>query len=107
MVQISKEFSALMRRDLTLEDVRTEMFRQDGKWGAQRSHTLDHWNTILSEETGELAEAILEDNLDAVRKEAVQVAAVAAQIIEALDAAVEGERDEHERRHGLPVDYGV
>ena len=41
----------------TLQFTISEMERQDRKWGADRRHTPDHWLVILSEETGEAAEA--------------------------------------------------
>jgi NTP pyrophosphatase (non-canonical NTP hydrolase) len=61
------------------------------KWGVQ-SHTLDKWNTILNEETGELAKAIndysvinTEHNkleLKQVYDEAIQVATLSLKIAE-------------------------
>ena len=65
-----------------------ERDRQDAKWGPQ-DHTLPEWITILLEEVGELAAAILchkfgnddHPELD-WRKEAIQVAAVALSMVE-------------------------
>ena len=70
-------------------DVLNERARQDRKWGTHfpgRKH--DRWLTILTEEVGEAAEAILqadnpngdekaEQTLADVRREVVQIAAVA------------------------------
>jgi len=61
---------------------------QHFKWGEQ-NHDLPTWMCILHEETGELSEAILHEKFGGpeagnVFKEAVQVAAVACQIVEYL-----------------------
>jgi NTP pyrophosphatase (non-canonical NTP hydrolase) len=68
-----------------------ERDRQERKWGVQR-HDMTVWLTVLSEEVGELAQAILhyrelmtDQRHDAIRAEAVQVAAVAVAMIEHLD----------------------
>jgi NTP pyrophosphatase (non-canonical NTP hydrolase) len=82
-----------------LLDVEAERHRQYAKWGLQ-THPLTTWNTILSEEVGELAQAILrkhrlyyaapERKYTAARKriraEAVQVAAVALAIVQLVDS---------------------
>jgi NTP pyrophosphatase (non-canonical NTP hydrolase) len=72
-------------------DVQDERDRQDDKWGEQ-NHDPITWCAILTEEVGELAQAALQTRfggahggLDLVRKEAVQVAAVAQAIVECLD----------------------
>ena len=65
-----------------------ERDRQDEKWGLQ-DHTLPMWLTILMEEVGELAAAVLGEcfgtdkhpELD-WQKEAIQVAAVALAMVE-------------------------
>lgn len=74
--------------------VAEERIRQDEKWGDQSGHNMLEWLSILMEEVGELAEAINEtfliseytkpekSGIDAIRKEAVQVAAVAVAIVE-------------------------
>lgn len=70
-----------------------ERKRQIEKWGSQDSNTLFAWMSILMEEVGELAEAVNETEfmnaahperggMEAIQKEAVHVAAVAASIIE-------------------------
>lgn len=79
-----------------LEAVAKERERQDAKWGIQ-DHAHEVWLAILGEEYGELARAILETRFDNgleakarggianIRKEAVQVAAVAVAMVECLD----------------------
>lgn len=79
-----------------IDAVVAERQRQDAKWGEQ-NHEPALWLGILTEEVGELAQAINEtvfDNgddartkggYDNMRAEAVQVAAVAVQFIEYLD----------------------
>ena len=55
--------------------IQTERNAQDAKWGEQR-HSDEKWLTILLEELGETAEAVLENNDEALLVEVVQVAAV-------------------------------
>lgn len=78
------------RRWSVLVDVSDERDRQDAKWGTSfPGRPWDRWLTILTEEVGELAEAILEaphrDLIDAeyaIRRELVQIAAVAVSALE-------------------------
>lgn len=74
-----------------LADVYAERERQHAVWGKQR---LDYpvWLTVLMEEVGEAAQAVLayrvmadQLRLQHLRAELVQVAAVAVQIIEHID----------------------
>ncbi len=76
---------ALLRHDV-MGDVWAERDAQDRKWGTDRfsSDTPEHWFTILGEEVGEVANAILEQS-ENYREELVQVAAVAIAAIEAFD----------------------
>lgn len=79
-----------------LEAVAKERERQDARWGVQ-DHAHEVWLAILGEEYGELARAILETRFDNgpeakarggienIRKEAVQIAAVAVAMVECLD----------------------
>jgi NTP pyrophosphatase (non-canonical NTP hydrolase) len=82
--------------NLTLVAIRDEGVRQDRKWGEQ-NHSPDIWLSILTEEVGELAQAILADRFDTGRDEklhdshhdsmaaeAIQIAAVAAHFVEYL-----------------------
>jgi len=70
-----------------LERVRDKRMEQDEKWGTDDSPWAT-WMLILTEEVGELAEAVLEslpgDSLDLldIQNEAIDVAAVAVAIAE-------------------------
>lgn len=77
---------AIIDTEWVLKMVREERDRQDQKFGSQRSQSYPVWNTILSEEVGEAAKEVLEKNLDNLRSELVQVAAVAVAWLEALDS---------------------
>ena len=61
-----------------------ERKRQDRKWG-QQNHGPDGWLTILVEEVGEVARAILEGDANSYKKEMVQVAAVAVAALESFE----------------------
>lgn len=71
--------------------VLSERVRQFEKWGEQ-DHDVTTWNAILGEEAGEFAEACLDVKFSGkpldgnLRTEAVQVAAVALQIVEWIDS---------------------
>ncbi len=78
-----------------LDMVRGERERQCTLWGDQSGNSLFEWVSILGEEYGELCEAVNETSFsnaahpdrggfEAIIKEAVQVAAVAVAIIEAV-----------------------
>jgi NTP pyrophosphatase (non-canonical NTP hydrolase) len=82
--------------ELTLSAIRAEAMRQDAKWGEQ-NHDPEVWLAILTEEVGELAQAMLADRFDSGRDEkmhdshhdtmeieAIQIAAVSAQFVEFL-----------------------
>lgn len=62
-----------------------EMDAQDNKWGENRVMSGHLWNTILTEEVGEVAKAVLECDKNNLRDELVQAAAVALNMIKALD----------------------
>lgn len=67
---------------LAIELVKIERTRQDQKWGKQ-THPISKWFLILSEEVGEVAKAVLEQqNMSAIKGEVVQVAAVAIACLE-------------------------
>jgi hypothetical protein len=82
-----------MTRTFIMSEVFGEMERQDTKWGIQ-DHTMHYWNTIITEELGESAQAIFDvenvQNFSAARAytaELVHVAACAIQAIANLRAA--------------------
>ena len=64
------------KRDYILELVYLERSRQDKKWGYPRQVSDELWYTILGEEVGEVARGILERDVDNLKDELVQVAAV-------------------------------
>lgn len=62
------------------------------KWGTNRDLALEVWLTILVEEVGELARAILEQKptaMEEMRSETIQIAAVAVAFLETLDREME------------------
>jgi transcriptional regulator with XRE-family HTH domain len=74
-----------------LMDVVAERARQHSRWGVQ-DHSWPEWMLILTEEVGEAAQAANEahwqrGDLTQMRDELIQVAAVAVQIVEAIDGA--------------------
>lgn len=76
-------------REQAVQAVRDERVRQEARWGEQ-NHEMEVWLSILTEEVGELARAMNERRFTAagdaaIRIEAVQVAAVAVQIVEFVD----------------------
>lgn len=82
-----------------IDDILEERERQDEKWGPPsipdlRNRHPFHWLGILMEEVGEVAEEIVENPSMPVwspemRREVVQVAAVAVSWLEAMDRAKE------------------
>lgn len=92
------------RLERVMMDVIAERMRQDEKWGEQ-NHDSTVWITVLSEEVGELAQAALDrrlwlapsthhvdvkrreaaHQLQRMRDEAIQCAAVAMAIVEWID----------------------
>lgn len=83
------------RTEAALNLVRAERKRQDGLWGDQSGNHPFQWVSILGEEYGELCEAVNETFFkngthpergghEKIIKEAVQIAAVAVEIIETL-----------------------
>lgn len=74
---------------VAVRDVAFERQRQHDQWGEQ-NHDNFRWLAILGEEVGESCEAALHDEFGGsqqgtLRKELVQVAAVALAFIECLD----------------------
>lgn len=92
-----------------LAAVEGERNRQTAKWGTQR-HSFPVWITVLTEEVGELSQAVLNARQEAFetsddyegpqslsrllqqRMEAVQCAAVAVSIVEHYDELIERTR---------------
>lgn len=79
-----------------LQDILDERDRQDRKWGVQ-NHGPDTWCMIITEELGEWSRAVLRaryENGDhaEVRKELVQMAAVALSMLECHDRLAESQR---------------
>jgi NTP pyrophosphatase (non-canonical NTP hydrolase) len=66
-----------------IELIINERKRQDEKWG-KRDHHDFVWNAILNEEVGEVAHELLNPAPYRLRKEIVQVAAVAVAWIEMI-----------------------
>ena len=106
-------FNDKVMRQKIMFEVLAERERQNEKWGVQ-NHTVVEWQSILMEEVGEVAKEAtdyyfgypylngvgemqpIEENdvvqyirLRDYRKELIQVAAVAVQMIECLDRAME------------------
>ena len=76
-------------QDRVLQDVLVERKAQDAKWGEQ-NHDPAMWIAILIEEVGEFARAVLRHEYEdgpapEIRRELVQVAAVALSMLECCD----------------------
>ena len=67
-----------------LDDISLERIRQDSLWGVQ-NHNASFWMSILGEEIGESHTAILEMDLENLREELVQSAAVLVAMVECID----------------------
>jgi hypothetical protein len=72
-------------RDLVYLAIDEERDKQDDKWGEGRKMPNEVWATILAEEVGEAAQASLKDEEMPLRREIIQIAAVAIAWIEALE----------------------
>ena len=78
-----------------IRKVLRERDRQDEKWGTiERFDGRDsrQWLTILMEEVGEVAEAMLHEDDSRIEQELVQVAAVAAAMLESFSRKPATER---------------
>lgn len=78
-----------MSQHSILSEIQTERKRQDAIWGKQ-NHADFIWLSILTEEIGEVAQAILHDGFGGshkgmARKELIQAAAVAVAWLECMD----------------------
>jgi NTP pyrophosphatase (non-canonical NTP hydrolase) len=67
-----------------LDDILVERTAQDAKWGEQ-NHDPFKWVAIATEELGEAAKAVLENNLHDYREELIDLAAVCVAAMESLD----------------------
>lgn len=67
-----------------LVEVDQERFRQDEKWGPSADRATPPL-AVLIEEVGEVANAQLEGDKTGLRKELIQVAAVATAMVEGID----------------------
>ena len=63
-------------RAKVLEDVLRERERQDELYGDQKGHTDEYWNVIATEENGEVARAIWEQDDRHMYDEIIQACAV-------------------------------
>ena len=84
-------------REEVVWDIVRERTRQNKKWGIQR-HDYPFWLTILTEEVGEVAQAMQKGSVaykqsdaDDLYKELIQVAAVATAIAEQVREEEHGE----------------
>ena len=82
---------AKQARQAIYQEIERERIRQDALHGQPRpdQHRHGHytWNAILSEETGEVSRALLDDDTAALRKELIQTAAVITAWVEFIDQA--------------------
>lgn len=80
--------------DIT-QDVYLERARQDAKWGCEFPGRRDSfWYTILLEEIGEVAQAILQGQEEGMKTELIQCAAVIFSWLELRDGTPEDEVEE-------------
>ena len=77
-------FKGQVKCQNVLKEVLNERLNQEAKWGEQ-NHDNPLYVTILTEEVGEVAKAILEKDIQNLREELIQVAAVAVAMVECLD----------------------
>ena len=63
-------------RAVVLEDVLKERERQDKMYGDQTKHSDQYWNVIATEENGEVARAIWEEDDGHMYEEIIQACAV-------------------------------
>lgn len=102
--KLPEEVIAKMRLDRVLAQVKHERQRQNEKWGVQ-NHNPVEWIAILTEEVGEASKEAVDlhfangeinphnpagpglqrQRIQNLRKELIQVAAVAVQIVEDID----------------------
>ena len=68
-------------------EIAEERLRQDALWGREilRTHDPKTWLTILMEEVGEVARAVLDGKPEEYRAELIQVAAVVVSAMEGIE----------------------
>lgn len=95
--EVQREFLKAARQHKIFFEVRDERIRQTQKFGEQ-NHDVMTWLAILGEEVGECSNAAIEakftgkKDIQDLRGELVQVAAVAFQIIEWIDRTTLAEK---------------
>lgn len=88
MIELGAELTPIEK---VFVDIVYERARQDAKWGDQSGNLNVVWSTVLTEEVGEAAKAVLQLDFEhggtreELREELIQCAAVAVAWIEALD----------------------
>lgn len=77
----------MANKDHIYAAINNERHDQDRQWGTiPRGLSLPKWTAILTEEVGEVARAVIDDQpLKELRQELVEVAAVAVAIIEEIE----------------------
>jgi len=71
-------------QDAIFQEIAAELARQRELWGRQLHQPL-YWNAILGEEVGEINKALVDYDLANLRRELIQVAAVAVSFAISLD----------------------
>lgn len=82
--RLDHERTGILIAEEKMLDVRLERAKQDAKWGEQ-NHNDWKWLTILVEEVGEVAKAMLECDGPEMGKEITQAAAVCVAWLEAIE----------------------
>lgn len=77
-------------RDNLYLELESERLRQERMWGDQH-HGRFEWSCILGEEKGEADKAANEGDVNGLRTELIQVAAVAMAWVEDIDSSWNGE----------------
>jgi len=101
ITDLEKEIQRLKAENKQFALIQEERKRQIEKWGEQK-HDDYHWLAILTEEVGELAQAILHSEFGGkaagtTQAELIQVAAVSVQWLEHIS------RKESKEWHPLPL----
>lgn len=86
MNRMNEEQISKMAR--VLGEVYAERNDQHVKWGEQ-NHDPAYWVSILGEEFGEVCRAVQSGDMENYREELIQLAAVAAQMVECIDRTAE------------------